>query len=421
MGWKSSQPAGVGWRLEWKRLKRSGRVRSAGREETDGVVGAVGSRESSGVPLDGRTGARVERAEGRGPCLTMNSHLHHWSVSPEGFPGDGFVSDRLEYLLRYAILAPSPHNTQPWLFRINTNDVEVHADPRRLLRVTDPGGREMLMACGAALLNLRIAAEYFAQKCVVEVFPDAQQPMMVGRMTVHSGGEATSEDVVLFHAIRERRTNRGMFGPMSVAEGVMDVLGDAATAEGVWASFVTGEGDKGALADLVAEGDRRQWANREFRAELARWVRSDAERQVDGIPTRELGIQDWMAFAGPALVRTFDRGGSQAARDREIAECSPLLVVLGTDGDTPRDWVMAGQALERMLLVAQSEGVSVSHLSQPLEEAELRPRVAMVAGREAGFPQAVLRMGYGVEVPPTPRRDLRAVLLSQDPARLPPH
>lgn len=352
---------------------------------------------------------------------TMNPHLQPWLVSPHAFPSDGFISDRLEYLLQYAILAPSPHNTQPWMFRINPNDVEIYADRRRCLSATDPRGRELFMACAAALLNLRVAAEYFDQRCSVEVFPEPSVPNLVARLTLHGGGEATSEDVVLFHAITERRTNRGEFSATLVLESTMEILGNMAIEEGAWMAFVTDEASKEALAGLIADGDRLQWASREFRGELARWVRTDAAHQADGIPTAELGVQNWLSFAGPAMVRTFNRGNQEAARDMEIARRSPLLLVLGTDEDSPEAWVRSGQAMQRVLLAAQSEGLSVSHLNQPVEVDTLRSQVAMIAGREGGYPQLILRVGYGTAVGPTPRRDLRQVLLHQDPARVPPH
>ena len=79
----------------------------------------------------------------------MNPHLQPWRINADGFPASGFATDRLEYLLGYAILAPSPHNSQPWLFRLNTSDVEIFADRRRALPVTDPHGRELRLACGA--------------------------------------------------------------------------------------------------------------------------------------------------------------------------------------------------------------------------------------------------------------------------------
>lgn len=349
----------------------------------------------------------------------MNPHLQPWSVAADGFPADGFTSDRLEYLLRYAILAPSPHNTQPWLFRLNASDVEIHADARRRLRATDPYGREMYLACGAALFNLRVAAEYFGQTYRVDTFPEPEQPLMLARLTLHAGGETSSEDIVLFHALVERRTNRQPFGPEGLSDAVLQELGEAAVAEGASLAFAGPEAHA-RLSECVAEADRRQWADRTFRKELARWVRTDAEHQSDGIPTRELGVSDWMSFAGPAIVRTFNRGNDQAARDADIAMQSPALAVLATDTDEPLDWLRAGQALERVLLTAQAEGVSVSHLNQPIEIEDLRLGIAGWCGGKA-YPQVLLRMGYGPAVPPTPRRGVHGVLLKQDTSKAPPH
>ncbi|MHB8520346.1 MAG: hypothetical protein ACYDH9_06275 [Limisphaerales bacterium] len=51
--------------------------------------------------------------------LCINPHLQPWSISADDFPASSFASDQLEHLLGYAVLAPSTHNTQPWLFRIN--------------------------------------------------------------------------------------------------------------------------------------------------------------------------------------------------------------------------------------------------------------------------------------------------------------
>ena len=350
----------------------------------------------------------------------MNPHLQPWAISPDRFPADGFISDRLEYLLGYAVLAPSPHNTQPWMFRINVSDVEMFADRRRVLPVTDPHGRELRLACGAALMNLRVAAGYFGQVYTLELLPDPANAALLARMTLKLPGESSAEDVFLFPAMVERRTNREAFRPDPIPESLLDELAEAANEEQAWLAVVTQDEAKQALVALVAQADRQQWANREFRKELAGWVRTDAERQADGIPTREMGVRDWMAFAGPALVRTFNRGNDQAARDADIAEHSPALVILCTDGDDARSWLEAGQAMERVLLHAQANGLSASFLNQPLEVDELRTQVAGLIGR-ACFPQVILRLGYGPEVPPTPRRSVHGLLLAQDHTKAPPH
>jgi len=350
----------------------------------------------------------------------MNPHLQPWAISSDAFPADNYASDQLEFLLGYAILAPSPHNTQPWRFRINVNDAEVFADRRRALRVVDPHDRELTLACAAALYNLRVATEYFGRSYAVSLLPRSDEPDLLACLTLRLHSETSSEDVLLFHAVTQRRTNREAFRPDPLPGEILAELAEAAAREGAWLAIVTADEERHAVADLVAEADKIQWADRGFRRELASWLRTDAEHQADGIPTHDLGVRDWMAFAGPALVRTFNRGNNQAARDAEIATHSPALAVLGTDQDDPRAWLQAGQALESVLLQAQADGVCASYLNQPIEVDDLRPKLAGVVGR-GGFPQVLLRLGYGPEVPPTPRRSVRSLLIKHDTSKGPQH
>jgi hypothetical protein len=91
---------------------------------------------------------------------------------------------------------------------------------------------------------------------------------------------------------------------------------------------------------------------------------------------------------------------------------SPILAILGTKSDEPMDWLKAGMALSKMLLLPCSKNVWSSFLNQPIEVPELRPRVQEVVKEEKGFPQLMIRMGYGLDVKPTPRRPVDEVLRS---------
>jgi hypothetical protein len=100
-----------------------------------------------------------------------------------------------------------------------------------------------------------------------------------------------------------------------------------------------------------------------------------------------------------------------AARDRALAEHSPVLAVLGTDGDTALDWLHAGMALQRLLLVAVGHGLQASYLNQPVEVASLCTRLQRMLGHP-GYPQMFLRLGMPVApVAAAPRRPLDDVLL----------
>ena len=84
--------------------------------------------------------------------------------------------------------------------------------------------------------------------------------------------------------------------------------------------------------------------------------------------------------------------------------------VVTTETDTPAAWLSAGQALARVLLLACAHRVSASFLNQPLESDVLRPQFREELAL-SGFPQMLLRLGYGPDTRPTPRRDVREVLM----------
>jgi nitroreductase len=75
-----------------------------------------------------------------------------WNISESEFPKYSSTYDKLKFFLRYAILAPSIHNTQPWSFRIqNDNTIDPYADRKRALPVLDPLGRDLTISCGIVL------------------------------------------------------------------------------------------------------------------------------------------------------------------------------------------------------------------------------------------------------------------------------
>jgi hypothetical protein len=120
---------------------------------------------------------------------------------------------------------------------------------------------------------------------------------------------------------------------------------------------------------------------------------------------------DFASHIGPFLIRTFDIGKGQAAKDKELASGSPVLAVLGTDADEPLNWIQTGQALAKILLQARAKEIWTTFMNQPIEVPELRPRVLQALGRATGFPQLLMRTGYSKEVKPTPRRDIKDVIV----------
>jgi len=108
-----------------------------------------------------------------------------WSISAEDFPANGTMAEKWKFFLRYAVLAPSSHNSQPWLFRLRNDTLELRADRRRACRVKDPNDRELVMSCGCALFHLRCAMRHFGYLGTVEIFPD-RDPDLVARVSLNA-------------------------------------------------------------------------------------------------------------------------------------------------------------------------------------------------------------------------------------------
>jgi nitroreductase len=339
-----------------------------------------------------------------------DAYLDPWTEAIDEFPVTGTPEQKFQASLRHAILAPSSHNSQPWLFRLRGDTLELLADRSRALPVVDPEDRELIISCGVVLKYIRIALANFGQVIAVETPADGKEPDLLARIRITGEAEPKERDRELFRSFRTRRTNRRPFDAQPVPEPLLGRARTLAERERAWVQTLTGEDDRAALAGLIADGDRAQLADRRFRRELAAWVHSNRSSSHDGMPGYAHGVGDLASHVGPLVIRTFDIGDGRAARDRELAMGSPALAVLWSEEDLPREWLHAGQALAAFLLSLDADGIAVSYLNQPIEIPELRDKVRELLGRD-GFPQLILRLGYGRECRPTPRRALDDMLL----------
>lgn len=349
--------------------------------------------------------------------MSKRDFLAAWQVAEEAFPRTGTPQEQLRFLVNYAILAPSSHNSQPWKFRVAGNTLELYADRTRSLRVVDPGDRELLISCGAALFNLRTAMYHFGCVGNASPLPDPGYPDLLARITLDSQRADVGEWSTLFDAITRRVTNRGPFDPDEVPLALEPELKTAGQVEGAWLATFKRERAKEAVGLLVAKGDGVQFENPAFRGELAKWLHS--ARAEDGVPGYAEGVNELLDFAIPAVafvVRRFDLGNGVAARDKDLATGSPLLACLGTARDDALAWLNAGQALQRVLLVATAHGYDASFLNQPIEVPELRPQLRILSG-QPGYPQVLLRIGRGRRARHTPRRPVSDVFIEDAPSR----
>ncbi|MFC9830908.1 Acg family FMN-binding oxidoreductase [Streptomyces albogriseolus] len=314
-------------------------------------------------------------------------------------------------LVAEATLAPSMHNAQPWRFRFLTGErlLLLHADLERAMPRSDPGDRALHIGCGAALLNMRVAAAHAGLAPDVRLLPEPQDPLLLAavRLTEQTGRGRDDELARLHAVIRQRHTSRHPFAEKDLPEDVRTTLRDAAARESATLLF-PGAWHAETVLDLIRDAESRDVMDADAREDLIRWTRlgAEADTAVDGVPEYAFGPRK---RDGRAPVRDF--AGRRPVTDRGTTtfEYTPHLALLSTSGDGPADWLRAGQALERVLLEATLADLATSLTSHALETPELRLLVRD-PGSGTGQVQMVLRIGYGPRGPATPRRPVSDVL-----------
>jgi nitroreductase len=307
-------------------------------------------------------------------------------------------------LARAAHLAPSIHNSQPWIFHARANGLDIYEDPRRALPGTDPQGRDRLISCGAAVRNAEVAMARLDRKPITVLFPQGLRDDHVATVTCGPSFAASLETQAHYRAIPARRTHRRIFMASASAERHLPALYAAVAPVGARLAVLPASG-RGRFARLLWHAAKSQVQDDAVRAEMREWTRTTGT--TDGVPLRSHGTSPFPIDG--LLAHTLppdDEAPPWVSED--LAQGT--VVALLTPTDTRMDWLQAGRALESVLLTATAAGLVASYLTPPLQQESYRQELAALFD-QTGYPQAVLRIGTPlVTVPATPRRPLMDVL-----------
>ncbi|MGY1754490.1 Acg family FMN-binding oxidoreductase [Blastococcus sp. SYSU D01042] len=312
-----------------------------------------------------------------------------------------------------ATRAPSIHNTQPWRFTATPDQLDVHLDPARALPVLDPTRRQQVISCGIAVEFAVVALAAAGRLTEVELLPDDDADHLA-TLRVIGPIEATDEDRALAAAVGQRHTVRDPFQARDLPAGLTDRLQAEAGAFGAWFKPVTRSEEEVATVFLIDRAEEMEQGDPAYLAELQSWLRTDPAA-VDGVPVGAVPGGDPHQRPSNWTIRDFVVGTREHAPAGVVdpdapppAVERPAVVLMGTDGDERYDWVQAGRALARVLLVATAAGLAASPLTQALDwpatRTRLRSRLSLV-----GHPQMLLRMGYPQETPAAPHSGRRPV------------
>jgi hypothetical protein len=277
----------------------------------------------------------------------------------------------LRRIVEFGILAPSGGNIQPWRFTLRRGDILCDLDPERSRMLLDYGQNASLMAIGAAVENMTIAARAMGLSPSVEALHDAAKPDRVCRLSFQP---AAAEVSPLFEEIPRRATNRRLGRRVPLTPAERDALLAAAVEAGSSLQIVDDERGLDAAARIIGSGDRVRFLSRKLHEEMIgelRWTPEEAARTADGIDIRTLELTR-TDLAGMQLSARWDamemlvqiKGGSGLEKlTRKSIAAASAVALLTTPGTSRESYLRGGRGVQRVWLTASRLGLAFQPMS----------------------------------------------------------
>ncbi len=348
------------------------------------------------------------------------------ALAPWGSAGGAAYADPRMNALSYAILAPNPHNRQPWKVALDGEDaVTLYFDTDRQLPHTDPFDRQLTIGLGCFLELMVMAANASGYAVQTDLFPDgfdeaALDARPVFRAVFRKDDGVTADP--LWAHVPNRRSNKEPFdtGRSVPPDALASIIAAAKTHR---------------AGGTVKTDDVAYWRDVSSRAlmieietpythkesvDLFRIGKREINENPDGIDFSGVmfdGMGATGLFTREATLDTssvaYQQGVAAVLANTETAMGHVWLV---SDGNSRIDQIHAGADWIRMNLAVTAAGLGFQPLSQALQEyPEMAAEYAEVHGRlapDGGTVQMLGRIGYGPTVQVSPRWPIETKLVT---------
>jgi hypothetical protein len=258
--------------------------------------------------------------------------------------------------------APPLHRPVQWRLHVVSDRVELHAEPSRC-PITDPIGRARTLAGGVALRNLELAVTSLDHRPVVQLLPDTGDPLHLATVLTGDRERPDAADQRLHRSIRLQQSHPRPFTAQPVAPQLSQRLVNAARRPGVHILPMAGDQLR-TVGTVLAAAVNYRHNGEDHLADVESWL---SEQQVR-TPRTDRAV----------LIDQLSRGA---------------LMMIGTDGDLPSDWILAGWALQNAWLTAVGSGLVASVVGGVLDAPGVRG--ALIARLQLNCcPQLLLRIGW---------------------------
>lgn len=347
--------------------------------------------------------------------IPQTAHLS-WQISPKP------LADHRLDAFQYAILAPNPHNRQPWLIRLEGSDTAVlTCDLNRRLPQTDPFDRQITIGFGAFIELTRIAAAEHGVHVDVEAFPDGEPTGRLDQRPIarlRFVPDASVQRDPLFAQIVRRRTNRD---PFDDAHAVTDVIAARIAGADGWMTDQTALAPVRALTVAAITTEFTTPRTYQETIDLMRIGHAEIDANPDGVDLSGAFIEALDATGQISRARLADPASGVfkigLQRVRKAYGSVPAIIWISTAANRRADQLEAGRRYVRANLRATALGLNAHPMSQSLQEypevATAFARIRQLLGASGDERiQMLARIGYGPSGAASPRWPMESHIIT---------
>lgn len=327
----------------------------------------------------------------------QKSNYQAWEIKSSDFPYDKGIEDQIRFLVGYANLAPSVHNTQPWQFSVRGNQLTIAPDLSYPLPIADPYGHGLYIALGACAENFRIAAEAYG-------FTVTSQILDSSVLLALSAEPSQQPDESNLQALKDRHSNKVVYDKASISEETIHSLQNITT-DGAQLRLLTSEQDMQFIADMHMQAAKKVVKEQNFVKELLQWLRTNTTKAGDGMPGFVAGNSNLKTRIGLFLFNKKPQIFAKAVlKDKELMSSSSAVALFSALENTSASWLKTGMLIEKVWIAATKQKLVCHPLSPAVHDADTLSNMVQQFNLQ-GTPVFLMRIGYSARTDKrTPRR-----------------
>ncbi len=294
-----------------------------------------------------------------------------WHLEPVKFSDAWSDAEKLRLFARYATLAPSGHNTQPWKLKLVDSTLELHINRHHHLSSDGSGllSVEPYVSLGAFLETFSMAAQGLGHSVNTKMVLVKDK---IAELSIKDN--EIPEDPRLIEAITHRVSNRNPFEKSHIDPKLLNEI-DADDFSGVGLVRISKRKDIEYIAEETATAVESIMRKPLYRRELSRWVRTNHTRKYDGMPGFTHGFGGVQSLVSRIAVRHMPKHGLMARKSKELIRNSGALIIVTCKDNSKNSFVNAGRAYARIAILATKDGFATSAVGASVVDPETRESV----------------------------------------------